>query len=159
MMTSDFKAAILDLDGVITQTANLHAKAWKQLFDQYNKQRQQAGKPLYRDFDPLNDYSQYIDGIPRYDGVRNFLQSRNVILPEGLPDDEKTQESISGLGNWKNELFHQLLEEEGVQVYESTLTKIKQWRQAGLKTAVISSSKNCKMILEKAGIANLLKPA
>lgn len=154
MNNQSYRAAIFDLDGVITQTARLHAHAWKQMFDRYLQQRSQQGKD-YKPFDINADYRQYIDGKPRYDGVRNFLASRHIDLPEGDPDDEPGTETVCGLGNRKNELFLDLLQQEGVDTYADTLAQIHQWREQGMKTAVISSSRNCAAILEKAGLTSL----
>lgn len=151
----EIRAAILDLDGVITQTAKLHAKAWKQMFDQYNQKRKAKGQDTYQEFSIKNDYPSYVDGIPRYDGVRNFLASRGISLPEGALEDNKEQETIKGLGNWKNELFQKLIKEEKPEVYPDSVKKIKEWKAQGLKVAVISSSKNCKMILESVSILDL----
>ena len=150
--TPSFKAAVLDMDGVITQTARLHAKAWKQMFDAFLEK--QEGK----DFRPLSikeDYTTYIDGKPRFDGVRSFLKSRNIELPEGSRDDAPSEETVYGLGMRKNEIFLKLLREEGVEVYQDTIKVVKEWREQQIKTAVISSSRNCKHVLESAGLLDL----
>ncbi|MEX2566026.1 MAG: trehalose-phosphatase [Cyclobacteriaceae bacterium] len=144
-----FKAVILDMDGVITDTAKTHAKAWKQMFDAYLKKNQGE------DFLPLDidkDYKQYIDGISRMDGVRGFLQSRNLHLPEGKPEDDPERDTVYGLAKRKNEILLFLLEKEGVRVFEDTLEMLKIWRKKGIKLAVISASRNCRFILESAGI-------
>jgi trehalose 6-phosphate phosphatase len=144
-----FDGAILDMDGVITRTAILHAKAWKEMFDELLKKKQGA------DFEPLDineDYNRYIDGIPRHDGIRNFLESRNIILPEGHPGDPPSMDTVYGLGTRKNEIFLSLLDREGVQVYEDTLSVMKKWKEAGIKLAVISSSRNCRHIIGTAGL-------
>ena len=150
--TPTFKAAVLDMDGVITQTAKLHAKAWKQMFDAFLEERK--GK----DYTPLSieeDYTTYIDGKDRFDGVRSFLQSRNLELPEGSPEDKPSEETVYGLGMRKNEIFLKLLEEEGVEVYKDAVKTVKEWREQQLKLAVISSSRNCKHILQTAGLLDL----
>lgn len=154
MSEETIEAIILDLDGVITRTARIHAEAWKRMFDQYLARREQATEPQ-KPFDLEEDYRQYVDGKPRYDGVRSFMHSRGIELPEGTPEDESKTETICGLGNWKNDLFHELVEKEGAEVYEDTLEKIKEWRDKGWKTAVVSSSKNCGPILKSAGIEDL----
>jgi trehalose 6-phosphate phosphatase len=151
----NYKAAILDLDGVITQTAEIHARAWKKLFDQYNEERKNRGNSTYDEFSIKSDYPKYLDGIPRYDGVKTFLEAKGIQLPEGSPEDEPTKETISGLGNRKNGFFQQALQEEGVTVFEDTVKKIHEWKDKGMRLAVISSSKSCKPILEEAGLIDL----
>jgi beta-phosphoglucomutase family hydrolase len=149
------KGLILDLDGVITQTATVHAKAWKCMFDNYlGKRGEQEGK-AYEPLNIITDYRQYIDGIPRYDGVRNYLTSRGILLPEGTLADEPGKETIAGLGNLKNIYFNKLLQEEGVKVYADTISWLKQQIQQKKCTAVISASKNCKAILAAAGLNDL----
>jgi alpha,alpha-trehalase len=143
-----YKAVILDLDGVITQTARLHARAWKQMFDDYLPEQEPP-------FTTEVDYSNYVDGKPRYDGVSSFLESRGITLPQGSPEDAPGQETICGLGNRKNEIFLQLLAKEGVETYSDTVEQIARWRQQGVKTAVISSSRNCEAILTTAGLREL----
>jgi alpha,alpha-trehalase len=143
-----YKAVILDLDGVITQTARLHARAWKQMFDDYLPEQQPP-------FTTEVDYYNYVDGKPRYDGVSSFLASRDITLPQGTPEDAPGKETICGLGNRKNEIFLQLLEKEGVETYSDTVEQITRWRQEGVKMAVISSSRNCEPILTTAGLREL----
>lgn len=154
-MDHKVKAAIFDLDGVITETASLHAKAWKKMFDAYNEKRKEQGKDTYKSFSIEEDYPVHIDGIPRYDGVQEFLKSQDIELPYGSPDNGPDKETVCGLGNWKNEIFNEVIEAEGVPVLEKNVEKVKEWRQNGLKTAIISSSKNCKKLLEKAGLEHL----
>lgn len=149
------KAHILDLDGVVTQTAKVHAQAWKKMFDAYLEKRSEADGKTYQPLDISTDYRQYIDGIPRYDGVRNFLSSRGITLQEGTPDDELEQETVAGLGNRKNLYFQELLKQDGVQLYPDTIAWLRQQRRQGAKTAIISASKNCKAILEAAKIEHL----
>ncbi|MEJ2051859.1 MAG: beta-phosphoglucomutase family hydrolase, partial [Calditrichota bacterium] len=146
-----FEAAILDLDGVITQTARVHADAWQQMFDEFLKSREEDTQP----FDRPSDYLDYIDGKPRYDGVRSFLKSRHIDLPEGQPDDPPDANTICGLGNRKNNLFRKLLKHQGVQMYQDTVDWLRQWRKHHGKTAVISSSKNCALVLDQAGLTDL----
>ncbi|MGK7394368.1 MAG: HAD family hydrolase [Candidatus Cyclobacteriaceae bacterium M3_2C_046] len=150
-----YQGGILDLDGVITQTAKVHAKAWKKMFDQYNQQRKEQGKSTFNAFSLEEDYPNHLDGVPRYDGVQAFLASRDIELPYGDPSDPPDQETICGLGNRKNEFFRQALDEDGVEIYQDTVDKVKQWKADGLKIGVISSSKNCKPVLEKANLIQL----
>ncbi|WP_299821358.1 beta-phosphoglucomutase family hydrolase [uncultured Pontibacter sp.] len=149
------KAVILDLDGVITQTAQVHANAWKKMFDDYLQQRGKSDGKVYNALEIATDYRQYIDGIPRYDGVRNFLASRGIVLPEGTPEDEAGKETVAGLGNLKNLYFQEIIKQGGVEVYSDTVSWLKQQRRQGRKTAVISASKNCKTILAAEGIEHL----
>ena len=145
-------ALIFDLDGVVTQTRKLHKKAWKQLFDQFF-----ASSSDFGDQKPMSeaDYVDHIDGKPRYDGVRDFLKSRSIDLPFGKTSDPPGMTSICGLGNHKNELFRKVLDSDGAEVYENAVSLIKNWRKNGGKTAIVSSSKNCKAILERAGLLEL----
>lgn len=151
MNDNQYQAAILDLDGVITQTARQHARAWQQMFDRYLQQQRKEHAP----FDIDADYHKYVDGKPRYDGVRSFLESRGIELPQGSPDDPPGKETICGLGNRKNELFLDLVQKEGVETYADTVEQLHRWRERGIKTAVISSSRNCEAILESAGLRYL----
>ncbi|WP_266205763.1 trehalose-phosphatase [Pontibacter kalidii] len=151
------KALIFDLDGVITRTARVHANAWKRMFDDYLKQRGQLEGKVYEPLNIATDYRRYIDGIPRYDGVRNFLSSRSITLPEGTPVDEPGKETVAGLGNLKNAYFHDLLQQGGVEVYPDTVAFVKEMRQRGYRTAVISASKNCQAILAAAVLEALFE--
>lgn len=144
-----FSAVILDMDGVITGTASVHATAWKKMFDEFLKKREGEN---FRPLDIKIDYKKYIDGIPRLDGIRGFLKSRNINIPEGNPDDDSGKNTIHGLGKRKNKIFRDIIEKDGVQVYEDALEMIKKWKKENIKLAVISSSKNCKYILEKAAL-------
>jgi beta-phosphoglucomutase family hydrolase len=148
------KACLFDLDGVLTQTAKVHAQAWKQTFDEYLKKRDgDAFKP----FDKVADYDEYVDGLPRYDGVRNFLKSRGIDLPEGSPDDPDDKETICGIGNRKNDLVLELIKRDGVQAYEGSVRFVKAARGTGLRRAVVSSSANCRDVLIAAGIEDLFE--
>lgn len=152
MNLGEFHAVILDMDGVITQTAQVHARAWKILFDEFLKNREgESQEP----FDIGQDYPQYVDGIPRYEGVKSFLESRGIDLPYGNEEDEPDQQTICGLGNRKNQIFHELLKHEGVQVYEDTIAQIGNWKQAGLKVGVITSSRNGEAVLKAAQVRDL----
>lgn len=149
---SDHDAVIFDLDGVITRTAKVHAAAWKRLFDEFLAKHAHGKR---EPFDDEKDYRRYVDGKPRYDGIKSFLNTRNIELPHGSPQDGPDEETVCGLGNKKNQFFHRLLEERGVEVFEPTIALIRALRSAGLKTAVVSSSKNCGAVLESAGISDL----
>lgn len=148
MNRKPWKAVILDMDGVITQTARVHARAWKSMFDEYLQQRSGRSDDVQEPFDIQRDYHQYVDGKSRNDGVRSFLQSRGIQLPDGDQSDESNWDTITGLGNRKNSVFHDLLQEEGVEVYEDTVAQIEHWKREGLKVAVISSSRNCEAVLQ-----------
>ncbi len=155
MEAGSIKAAILDLDGVITQTATLHAEAWKKMFDQYNDKRKDDDKEPFEPFSIEKDYPEYVDGMPRYDGVNNFLKSRNIDLPWGGPDDEPGRETVCGLGNLKNEMFLRTIDSKGADVITPNVEVVREWRKAGLKTAIVSSSKNCRRILRSVGLEDL----
>ncbi|MGZ4296628.1 MAG: HAD family hydrolase [Solirubrobacteraceae bacterium] len=150
-------ACLFDLDGVLTQTAKVHAAAWKQMFDEYLRARAEKTGETFREFDIESDYNEYVDGKPRYDGVRSFLASRNIELPEGSPSDPPDAETICGLGNRKNELVLKLIREQGVEPYEDSVRYVKAARDAGLRRAVVSSSANCKDVLMAAGIDELFE--
>jgi beta-phosphoglucomutase family hydrolase len=150
-------ALLFDLDGVLTKTAAVHDKAWKQMFDAFLKQRAEDKGEDFKPFDADADYNEYVDGKPRYDGVRSFLESREIELPEGEPDDPASAETICGLGNRKNDLVLELIEKDGVEPYEGSVAFVKAARAAGLRRAVVSSSANCQEVLEAAGIADLFE--
>ncbi|MBS1890468.1 MAG: beta-phosphoglucomutase family hydrolase [Actinobacteria bacterium] len=150
-------ALLFDLDGVLTKTAVVHDKAWKQTFDGFLKKRAQGNDESFKEFDPDSDYNEYVDGKPRYDGVRSFLESRGIELPEGDPDDPPEAETVCGLGNRKNELVLKLIKEEGVEPYEGSVRFVEAARASGLRRAVVSSSANCKDVLEAAGIDGLFE--
>jgi beta-phosphoglucomutase family hydrolase len=152
-------AGLFDMDGVLTQTAKVHAQAWKQMFDEFLERRAKSGGGGERldPFDLVADYEEYVDGKPRYDGVRDFLASRGIQLPEGHPDDPPDADTVAGLGNRKNDLVQRLIREHGVQTYDGSVRYVKAARDAGLRTAVVSSSKNTREVLEAAGIADLFE--
>ena len=154
---TNFDAALFDLDGVITETAVLHAAAWKRLFDEYLERLAARTGSGYEPFDPSRDYRFYVDGKSRYDGVKDFLQSRHVTLPPGSPNDGPDQETIYGLGNKKDGYFEGCLRENGVVVYPGTVRYLHAARTAGLKTAVVSSSHHCREIIQSAGLASLFE--
>jgi len=128
---NDFEAVILDLDGVITQTAKVHAQAWKRLFDEYLAYREAQGMAGFAAFEIEGDYAEHVDGKPRYDGVRDFLSSRDIQLPRGEPSDPPGFRTVYALGNWKDELFRGLIDTQGVEVYKDTVEQIRRWRQPG----------------------------
>jgi beta-phosphoglucomutase family hydrolase len=150
-------ACLFDLDGVLTQTAKVHDEAWKQTFDDYLRARAEKTGGEFKEFDPVHDYDEYVDGRPRYDGVRSFLESRGIELPEGHPDDPPTAETICGIGNRKNELVLELIKKNGVEAYEGSVRYVKAVRDAGLRRAVVSSSANCRDVLVAAGIEDLFE--
>jgi beta-phosphoglucomutase family hydrolase len=149
------RACLFDLDGVLTDTAATHAAAWKELFDAVLRERSAHTGTPFHPFDLTSDYRQYIDGKQRADGVRSFLASRGITLPEGTPDDAPTLETIHGLGNRKNERLLARIAREGVRAYEGSVRYVRAARDAGLRTAVVSASSNCRQVLEATGIADL----
>jgi beta-phosphoglucomutase family hydrolase len=152
-----YDAVLFDLDGVITDTANIHAACWKQMFDAYLQQRAaERGEP-FRPFEIATDYRLYVDGKPRFDGVRDFLTSRGIQLPEGSPDDPPQAETVGGLGNCKNDLVNKVMEEEGVEPYEGSVKLIHQLRHQGFKIAVVTSSQNCEAVLKAANLDTLFE--
>lgn len=150
-------AAVFDLDGVVTFTARVHAAAWKELFDQYLRAHSaHTGQP-FRPFDADADYRAYVDGKPRYDGVRSFLASRGIHLPEGTPSDSPEQETVCGLGNRKNGLFVAKVQEMGVDVDHAAVRFIRDLLDHGIRVGLASSSKNAVPILERVGLLNLFE--
>ncbi len=146
-------AVLFDLDGVVTKTAAVHAAAWKRLFDEFLRGRaQREGRP-FQPFDADSDYRLYVDGKPRYDGVRSFLSSRGIVLDEGEAGDPPDRETVHGLGNRKDGYFADYLVAHGAETYEGTLALIRELRGRGIKTAVVSASKHCPDVLNAAGIA------
>jgi alpha,alpha-trehalase len=150
-----FDAVLFDLDGVLTATARLHAAAWKQMFDDFLKRRSELEGKSFVPFDVVDDYHQYVDGKPRFDGVHSFLISRGYDLPYGTPADPSTFETVCGLGNRKNELVNEIMAREGVEAYPGSVKVVELLRKDGYKTAVVSSSENCATVLMEAGIESL----
>jgi beta-phosphoglucomutase family hydrolase len=150
-----YQAILFDMDGVITDTARIHAACWKMIFDEYLQRWAREKGLAFRSFDVATDYKAYVDGKPRYDGVRDFLNSRGIALPEGMPEDPPTAETICGLGNRKDELVNVRLT-EGVEAYPGSIALLGYLRRAGVKTAVVTSSQNCHTVLHAAGIEDLL---
>jgi beta-phosphoglucomutase family hydrolase len=150
-------ACLFDLDGVLTQTAKVHAAAWKQTFDGYLRERAAREGTEFVPFDAVADYDEYVDGKPRYDGVGSFLASRGIELPQGTPDDPPDAETIDGVGNRKNVIVQKLIHDDGVQAYPGSVAYVKAARHAGLHRVVVSSSTNCRDVLSAAGIIDLFE--
>jgi len=148
-------ACLFDMDGVVTQTATLHGAAWKQMFDEFLRQRAQATGTEFVPFDQHREYDAYVDGKPRLDGTRSFLESRGIHLPEGTPDDPPGAPTLHGLSNRKNALVLAKIAAGGVQVYQGSITYIKAVRAGGIGTAVVSASANTRQVLDSAGIEGL----
>jgi len=149
------EACLFDLDGVLTQTAVVHAAAWKEMFDAFLQEHASRTGTPFEPFDPVADYDEYVDGKPRYDGVRSFLGARGIELPEGTPDDPPDAETIHGLGNRKNDLVLTMIRRQGVRVYEGSVRYVRATRAAGLDRAVVTSSANAHEVLVAAGIDDL----
>jgi beta-phosphoglucomutase family hydrolase len=156
-LPSSVTACLFDLDGVLTQTALVHNAAWKQTFDSFLESWADRNGQPFVPFDSATDYHQYVDGRQRADGVRTFLASRGITLPEGEPDDTPDRETVNGIGNRKNLLVLQKIKEGAVQVYPGSVEYLTAVKAAGLRRAVVSASANCKDVLEAAGIADLLE--
>lgn len=152
-----FEAVIFDLDGVITRTALVHSHAWKKMFDDYLRQRERQHGEAFREFTQKDDYLPYVDGKPRYEGVKSFLESRGIHIPFGDPADTVEMETVCGLGNRKNITFNEVLLRDGVSVYESTVEFMQDLKKNGVKVGVASSSKNCEAVLEAAGLMPLIE--
>ena len=148
---------LFDLDGVLTQTARVHAQAWKQMFDEFLRDwSERTGQP-FEPFDRPTDYDEYVDGLPRLDGVKSFLDSRGIDLPMGAPSDPPDADTIHGLGTRKNDLVLELIRQQGVEPYEGSVRFAEAARDQGLRRAVVSSSTNCQDVLVVAGIEHLFE--
>jgi beta-phosphoglucomutase family hydrolase len=145
-------ACLFDLDGVLTDTASVHKKAWKATFDSYLRERADRTEEPFVEFDAETDYLTYVDGKKREDGVRAFLSSRGITLPDGNPDDDASAETIHGVGNRKNELFHKTIREDGVKVFDGSRRYLEAVADARLAVAVVSSSANTREVLEATGL-------
>ena len=156
-LPSAIRACLFDLDGVLTQTASLHAAAWKEMFDAFLRRRAEATGSAFEPFDSERDYHEYVDGKLRYDGVRSFLASRGIELPQGQPGDPLGAETIVGLGDWKNELVLSLIRGGGVETYPGSLRYLRAAEDAGLRRAVVSASKSAREILLATGIDELFE--
>jgi beta-phosphoglucomutase family hydrolase len=148
-------ACLFDLDGVLTQTATVHAAAWKAMFDEFLRERAERTGTPFTPFDAHTDYDRYVDGKPRLDGTRDFLRSRGIELPEGSESDRPGEPTIHGLSNRKNDLVVTKIREDGVDVYEGSVDYVRRVRSAGLKTAVVSSSANTRDVLTCTRIEDL----
>jgi len=151
------RACLFDLDGVLTKTQVVHAAAWKQMFDEFLARHSAGSGTPFVPFDAVLDYDEYVDGKPRYDGVRSFLASRGIRLPEGGPGDPAGAETVRSLGDRKNELVLGLIRSRGVEAYDSSVRYVRAARDAGLRRAVVSSSANCRDVLVAAGIEELFE--
>jgi beta-phosphoglucomutase family hydrolase len=155
-LPKEIRACLFDLDGVLTMTAKVHAAAWQEMFDEYLMARSnQTGEPFVP-FDPVADYDEYVDGLPRADGTRNFLHSRHIDLPDGGPDDPPDAATVHALSERKNKLVLARIKRDGVEVYPGSVRFLKAVRAAGLPTAVVSSSANCKDVVEITGLDEYL---
>ncbi|WP_460461435.1 beta-phosphoglucomutase family hydrolase [Angustibacter peucedani] len=155
-LPDDVTACLFDLDGVLTDTASVHTRAWKAMFDAYLRSRADRTGEAFVPFDAGADYQQFVDGRPRDDGVRTFLASRHITLPDGDPDDPADQapgaETVAGLGNRKNAAFQQTLHTDGVTVFEGSRRYLQAVTDAGLAVAVVSSSANTRDVLAVTGL-------
>jgi beta-phosphoglucomutase family hydrolase len=150
-------ACLFDMDGVITQTAKVHDAAWKEMFDGFLRDWSKAHNQPFKEFDPVNDYDDYVDGKPRLEGTASFLESRGITLPEGQESDPAGKQTVYGLSNQKNALVQQVIERDGVQPYEGSVRYVNAVRQAGLRTAIVSSSANTVAVLKAAGVQDLFE--
>ena len=151
-MQLNFDSVIFDLDGVITDTAAVHSKSWKQMFDEFLVTYSERENIPFCEFTHKGDYLPFVDGKPRYKGVADFLAARMIALPFGNPEDNPQTKSVCGLGNRKNQLFNEIIASGNVTVFQSTVDLIYQLKELGIRIGVASSSKNCKTVLEAVGI-------
>jgi beta-phosphoglucomutase family hydrolase len=150
------RACLFDLDGVLTDTASVHAAAWKQMFDDYLRSRAERDGTPFHPFDVKDDYGPYVDGRPRLDGTRGFLSSRGIELPEGSPDDAPDTETLWGLSTRKNDLVQEKIRTVGVDVYPGSVRYLHAVKEAGLFAACVSSSANAEQVLQVAGLSALI---
>ncbi len=150
-------ACLFDLDGVLTDTASVHTKAWKVMFDDFLRQRAEKDGEEFVPFDPDKDYREYVDGKKREDGVRSFLESRGIELPEGDPDDPPDADTINGLGTRKNDAFQKTLHDDGVKVFDGSRRYLEEVAAAGLAMAVVSSSANTGEVLKITGLDRFIQ--
>ena len=153
--TDDFDAVLFDLDGVLTATAKVHAVSWKRMFDEFLLRRCKDNNESFVSFEIDTDYKHYVDGKPRSNGVRSFLKLRGIDLPEGSPDSASEEDTVYSLGKRKDEIFHSILESEGVEVYKTSVAWVCYLRSQEIKIAVVSSSRNCEAVLKAADITDL----
>ena len=152
---ADFDAVIFDMDGVVTDTAEAHAAAWKRLFDEFLRKRSEREDVPFQAFDARSDYRQYVDGKPRFDGVRSFLATRGIDLPQGTPDGDAGEDTVVGLGNCKDRYFNEWLQTHPARVFPSTINLIRKLRAAGVSVGIFSASRNCEAVLSSAGVLDL----
>lgn len=150
-------ACLFDLDGVLTQTARVHNAAWTETFNAFLRAHAEAAGEPYRPFDPEQDYNRYVDGRSRADGVRSFLASRGIVLPEGAPGDPPTADTVHGVGSRKNLILLERIRTDGVEVYAGSVAYLEAAAAAGLRRAVVSASANCQEVVAAAGLAHLLE--
>jgi len=150
------RACLFDLDGVLTDTASVHAASWKQMFDDYLRARAERDGTPFKPFDVKDDYGPYVDGRPRLDGTRGFLESRGIHLPDGSPDDPPGAETICALSTRKNDLVQEKIRTVGVDVYPGSVRYLQAVKDAGLLAAVVSSSANAEQVLEVAGLSDFI---
>ncbi|BBY43897.1 beta-phosphoglucomutase family hydrolase [Mycolicibacterium celeriflavum] len=156
-LPAGIRAVLFDLDGVLTDTASVHKKAWKSMFDDFLRQWAERTGEVFTPFDVQTDYLSYVDGKKREDGVRSFLFSRDIEVPDGNPDDGPERETVFGLGNRKNEMFQHVLQTDGVEVFEGSRRYLEAAANAGLGIAVVSSSANTREVLELTGLAQYVR--
>jgi beta-phosphoglucomutase family hydrolase len=149
-----FDAVLFDLDGVLTSTARIHAECWRSMFDDFLRKRADRNRQSFTPFDIESDYRRYVDGKPRYEGVRSFLESRSITLPYGSPTDDPATESVCGLGNRKDELVKQAIAAGEVEAYPGSVALVRKLRERKMLMAVVSSSNNCEEVLEAAGLTD-----
>jgi alpha,alpha-trehalase len=153
--TDKYDAWLFDLDGIITDTASVHAHAWKKMFDEYLEEVAKREGAPFEPFEMDPDYVTYVDGMPRYNGVDSFLRSRGIVLDWGHPSDPPDKETVCGLGNRKNDMFNKVLKAQGAEVFESSVKLVRGLKAKGKHVAVVTSSKNCDTVLEVAGLTGL----
>ncbi len=154
-LPENIEGLLFDMDGVLTQTAKIHAEAWKQTFDAFLRRRADQDGTDFVPFDKVSDYDDYVDGLPREDGVRSFLKSRGIELPEGSDGDPPDADTIHGIGNDKNQRVLKLIREEGVEAYEGSVRYVQAAQRAGLRRAVVSSSTNTHDVLAAAKLTGM----
>jgi beta-phosphoglucomutase family hydrolase len=152
-----FDAVLFDLDGVLTSTARIHSACWKTMFDDFLRRRAAERKEPFQPFDVDTDYKPYVDGKLRYEGVKSFLASRNIALPEGTPEDLATADTVCGLGNRKDELVKAKIDQGEVESYPGSVALVRRLREQDIRTAVVSSSNNCEQVLRATGILELFE--
>ncbi|MEV4459676.1 beta-phosphoglucomutase family hydrolase [Microbispora sp. NPDC004025] len=154
-LPDEVRGCLFDMDGVLTRTARVHAAAWKEMFDEFLRERAAGSGTPFVPFDETGDYERYVDGRKRLDGTRTFLRSRDIDLPEGKPDDPPGMPTVNGLSNRKNELVQAILDRQGVEVFEGSVRYLRAVRDAGLRRAVVSSSANTARVLAAAGLDDM----